>query len=401
MDFTLIVTPSPHDPRPAIRVAGLSLVDRLAHTARRCGLGPVLILHPHPDQAEPINPETRLVGPGDRPLLSGSKLSIILQNGHLPDRLFLETLLETLKGDFPCLIKRYPAILVMRSDDINKWLPHLLDDHGFEQLAENLKSRPETRWLVVDRGRLYDLTDPRQIGSVEDELFRDLVKDTEGFMSRHFERKISLALSKRLVETAITPNQMTIISVLIGILGAWLIGLGGRWWSFTGALLFLTHSILDGCDGEIARIKFMESHWGGLLDFWGDNVVHVAVFMAIAWAWSASSLSRLPLVLGALATCAALASAWLIYVGTMKSKKEEGPLYTSVSRAAEKDQLNRLADFLSRRDFIYLVVILAYFNQLPWFLILSAVGTPIFFLIIRRLQLKERVATTLTARLSG
>ena len=28
---------------------------------------------------------------------------------------------------------------------------------------------------------------------------------------------------------------------------------------------------LDGCDGELARLKFKESRWGGLLDFWGDN----------------------------------------------------------------------------------------------------------------------------------
>ncbi|HEY1435436.1 MAG TPA: hypothetical protein VGG65_08680, partial [Thermoanaerobaculia bacterium] len=43
-------------------------------------------------------------------------------------------------------------------------------------------------------------------------LLKGLVKDTEGFMSRHFDRKISLAVSRRLAGTGVTPNQMTVVS---------------------------------------------------------------------------------------------------------------------------------------------------------------------------------------------
>ena len=59
-----------------------------------------------------------------------------------------------------------------------------------------------------------------------------------------------------------------------------------------GALLFLAHSILDGCDGELARLKFQQSRWGGVLDFWGDNVVHTVIFgcMGIGWSLAADSL---------------------------------------------------------------------------------------------------------------
>ena len=48
-----------------------------------------------------------------------------------------------------------------------------------------------------------------------------------------------------------------------------------------GSLVFLLTSILDGCDGEIARAKQMMSKLGGWLDLWGDNVVHVAVFYGL------------------------------------------------------------------------------------------------------------------------
>ncbi len=69
-------------------------------------------------------------------------------------------------------------------------------------------------------------------------------------MSKHFERKISFVISKRIIETSISPNQMTLISVSIGLIGALLIGVNRGFWQISGSILFLAHSILDGCDGE-------------------------------------------------------------------------------------------------------------------------------------------------------
>ena len=90
----------------------------------------------------------------------------------------------------------------------------------------------------------------------ERRLLRRLVKDTDGFMARHVERPISLQVSRRLARTAITPNQTTMISVAIGLCGAPFF-LSGLWfWQTVGALLFLVHSIVDGCDGELARLRF-------------------------------------------------------------------------------------------------------------------------------------------------
>ena len=101
-------------------------------------------------------------------------------------------------------------------------------------------------------------------------------------MSRHVERRISLAITRRLVGTRITPNQMTLVSLTIGLLGAPFFLSAEPLQQIAGSLLFLTHSILDGCDGELARLKFQESPTGARLDFWGDNLVHVAVFGCMA-----------------------------------------------------------------------------------------------------------------------
>ena len=128
---------------------------------------------------------------------------------------------------------------------------------------------------------------PADVRLAERRLMRALVKDTDGFMARHVERPISLQISRLLAPTAITPNQMSLISIVVGICGAPFFLSQRASLQTIGALLFLAHSILDGCDGELARLKFEESRWGGVLDFWGDNVVHVVIFacMASAGAW--------------------------------------------------------------------------------------------------------------------
>jgi phosphatidylglycerophosphate synthase len=191
-----------------------------------------------------------------------------------------------------------------------------------------------------------------------------------------------------LASTSITPNQMTLISVAIGVLGAPFFLSAQPLWQTIGALLFLAHSVLDGCDGELARLKFKESRWGGVLDFWGDNVVHSAIFACIGIGWSWAIAANWPLLLGAAAVFGTLGSASLVYWRTMRPKKGTGPLYTSVAKEPGK-RFSQVLDALSRRDFIYGVVVLALFGWTKYFLLLSAFGAPGFFFALVYLALKE------------
>src|SRR5262249_33713388 len=158
------------------------------------------------------------------------------------------------------------------------------------------------------RGR-YPVVSRSDVAGAETWLLRSLIKTREGFMSRHFERRISLALTRRLSTTSITPNAMTLVSVTIGLASAPFFLSSLPAWQLAGALIFLSHSILDGCDGELARLKFLHSRLGALLDFWGDNVVHVAVFSCIAIGWSFDVGAAWPLVVGAIACLATLVAA--------------------------------------------------------------------------------------------
>jgi phosphatidylglycerophosphate synthase len=232
----------------------------------------------------------------------------------------------------------------------------------------------------------------QDIREAEKYLLQSLVKETDGFMARHVNRRISLFVSRLLAPTRVTPNQMTLVSVGIGVAGGLFFVSPRTAMQVFGALLFLAHSILDGCDGELARLKLLESRWGGLLDFWGDNVVHVAVFAGLAVGWFRSAGAAWPLGLGALAVGGTLLSAGLVFQSTMRKKAHEtGPLFLSVTKAPAT-RLSRAADALARRDFIYLVVFLAAFGEARWFLVISAVGAPVFSLVLLAIARRGRHA---------
>jgi phosphatidylglycerophosphate synthase len=224
------------------------------------------------------------------------------------------------------------------------------------------------------------VTTPADRSRAERHLLRGLIKDEEGFMSKHFDRTISLAVTRRLAGTRITPNEMTVIAVAIGVLGApFFLSMRPSVQVF-GGILFLLHSIIDGCDGELARLKFQESRYGGVLDFWGDNVVHVAIFGCMALGLWLATGRPWTLWCGVSAVVFTGVSAWYVYRRTMMGPKE-GPLYTSVAMKAETT-LSKVADAVSRRDFIYLILIMSAFGVADWFVVSSAVIIPVYFLVL-------------------
>ena len=250
-------------------------------------------------------------------------------------------------------------------------------DGGPLDVLERLRAGFGVAELPADPDGLRPLSSAADVEGSESWLLQSLIKRNEGFMSRHVERRMSLAVTRRLVETSATPNAMTLISVGIGLTGALGFLSSTPALQLIGALLFLTHSILDGCDGELARLKFLESRWGAVLDFWGDNIVHMAVFATLAIGWSWSIGAAWPLALGAMAIAGTLASATLMFRHTVEDS------------ALPEAWSGRLAGALASRDFIYVVVLLSAFGLARWFLLIGSVGTPAFALLALYLAMRR------------
>lgn len=116
------------------------------------------------------------------------------------------------------------------------------------------------------------LGNDRDIPRAESWLLRGSGKKRDGFVSRYLNRPISRAVSRILVRTPMTPNLWTLLITLFPVLGFLLLIRGDYFGFVTGALLSHVHSVLDGCDGEIARAKYLDSEQGPGVDAFGDLI---------------------------------------------------------------------------------------------------------------------------------
>ncbi len=127
---------------------------------------------------------------------------------------------------------------------------------------------------------------PAERATAERALYAALRKPVDGFVSRHLNRHLSLAVTRRLLATGITPNQMTVVASLFGVAGVMLV-FHATWGSLAaGAVLVQLQSVLDGCDGEIARLKLESSRFGEWFDNVTDDVVNAAYGAGLGYASS-------------------------------------------------------------------------------------------------------------------
>jgi len=130
-------------------------------------------------------------------------------------------------------------------------------------------------WLDVDT--------PAGLRHAHRRLLADSFKASgDGWISRYLNRPVSLRISERLADLPVIPNQITIASALTAAAAAVLFSFGGRRSTVAGGMLSQVASILDGCDGEIARLKHRSSAFGGWFDTILDRYADVAITCGIA-----------------------------------------------------------------------------------------------------------------------
>ncbi|MCZ6860835.1 MAG: CDP-alcohol phosphatidyltransferase family protein [Alphaproteobacteria bacterium] len=279
-------------------------------------------------------------------------------------------------------------VVVVDAAAAEKAIKDLAEIGRLDVLEKRFAERLKKAGALPEAAAPMLIAGPDDLAQAHRRLLRALVKDTDGFMARHIHRPVSIAITARLAETPITPNQMSLVSAAFGLIGAPFFLSAAPIWQTLGALLFLWHSVLDGCDGELARLKFQESYWGGVLDFWGDNVVHIAIFACMGVGWALAIGAGWPLILGAAAVLGTIGSASIVYFRVMRKKDNQGPLYTSVGKGPSEG-LTKLLDNASRRDFIYLVLGLSLFGKASWFLVLTAIGAPVYFFLLLIVAARE------------
>lgn len=195
-------------------------------------------------------------------------------------------------GVFLCTPALFPAL--RRAHDAGR---HLLS-HGIADLASRGLARPVDitgyRWMDVDT--------PEALAEAERRLLASLHKDgQDGFVSRWINRPLSAHLTKYLVRTEITPNQITVVSFLISLMGSALLFIGTYAAGVLGGVLLQVGSVVDGCDGEVARLKGMATPRGAWLDTMLDRYADLAMTIAIVAAYARHVPGPLPWITGMVA----------------------------------------------------------------------------------------------------
>jgi CDP-L-myo-inositol myo-inositolphosphotransferase len=145
-------------------------------------------------------------------------------------------------------------------------------------------------------------------------------------VGRHLNRPLSTWLSRYLVRSSITPNQISLFCFGLSALAAALFAVGGYFWLALGAVLAQVASIVDGCDGEVARLTFRESSFGGWFDAVLDRYGDALLLFGLTWhAFGARGASSV-LIVGFLAIIGSFMTSYTAdkYDGLMKARLERG-----------------------------------------------------------------------------
>ncbi len=248
----------PEDADPTRRVLGLRVGERLLLALSFAGIK-----------------EVCFVGPGKRPTSDRAELDII----------------ETSKLD--------PAesVVVVASDTVF--------DRGLIKettlptgIAMTRKSGDSLGWMADVPGLLESLgpgsadtgigfairVDGRQTAKkAQRALLLSLRKPVDGFVSTHLNRYLSLFCTRFLVKTGVPPNFFTVVFMAIGLASAYFATQAEFTWALVLAgVLFQAQSVLDGCDGEMARLTYQFSRRGQWLDSIGDDLTNYSVCLGLA-----------------------------------------------------------------------------------------------------------------------
>ena len=116
------------------------------------------------------------------------------------------------------------------------------------------------------------------------EEYRNSLKhpEAEEILDLMFFRPVAFFLVKGVYRLPITPNQISLLSLVVGLASALFLSIGKIDYYRIGALLLLGANILDCMDGQLARLQGSGTPLGRIIDGVADYVTGIAVFIALA-----------------------------------------------------------------------------------------------------------------------
>jgi hypothetical protein len=114
------------------------------------------------------------------------------------------------------------------------------------------------------------------------ELLNSAVKGSDGFFTTFFVSTYSRYIARWAARRGLTPNQVTLFSIALGVLAAVCFANAERWSMVVGAVLVYFAFVFDCVDGQLARYSRQFSKLGAWLDSIFDRSKEYVVFAGLA-----------------------------------------------------------------------------------------------------------------------
>jgi hypothetical protein len=106
-------------------------------------------------------------------------------------------------------------------------------------------------------------------------------RDIEETIDVYFYRPIGYWIARACQALGVTPNSVTIVSILIGVWGGYLLYYRDLTTNVRGIILWVIASTLDSADGQLARMTNQTSKVGRILDGLADYIIFLNIYLLL------------------------------------------------------------------------------------------------------------------------
>jgi phosphatidylglycerophosphate synthase len=253
------------DPLAQVRIAGLTASERATRVARRVGATRVFVVRKPDDRAELV----AWRGERANPLL-------VIRANQLVHTPLVQPLVAALPSDGIVAavgdLTGYAGAFATNGAATKSSLAALARGESDATIARD--ATPITHGEIA----CAPISTPAERRAAHRLLYRILVKPQDNAITRYLYRPVSFPLTRLLVWTPITPNQISYLVALLVAIGCWITATRSP---LAGTIVVLAASYLDCCDGEVARVKLLSSRFGAWIDTVVDEASSVGYMIAL------------------------------------------------------------------------------------------------------------------------
>src|SRR2546422_616872 len=105
----------------------------------------------------------------------------------------------------------------------------------------------------------------------------------EEWLDLRFFRPLGIRIARALLPTRVSPHEVTLWSLVIGLVAGHLFAYQDRWTDLIGFGLFIVSDIFDSADGQLARLRGTSTRFGRALDGISDNLRFINLYVHLAY----------------------------------------------------------------------------------------------------------------------